>query len=88
MKKNTVQFQKRFSLLDFFKTYGREEQSEKALFDWRWPRGFVCPECGHTHYCLLNTNRNYSDKHPITLSPGANQRGEALLSPLPRLKTQ
>ncbi|MCU7879560.1 MAG: hypothetical protein KZQ60_02550, partial [Candidatus Thiodiazotropha sp. (ex Lucinoma aequizonata)] len=29
---------------------------------------------------------NYSDEHPITVSPGANQRGEALLSPLPTLK--
>ncbi|MCU7893812.1 MAG: transposase [Candidatus Thiodiazotropha sp. (ex Lucinoma aequizonata)] len=52
MKKNTIQFQKWFSLPDFFKTYGREEQCEKALFDWRWPRGFVCPECGHIHHCL------------------------------------
>ncbi|MCU7910680.1 MAG: hypothetical protein KZQ63_00215 [Candidatus Thiodiazotropha sp. (ex Lucinoma aequizonata)] len=25
---------------------------------------------------------NYSDEHPITVSPGANQRGEALLSPV------
>ncbi|MCU7882444.1 MAG: transposase [Candidatus Thiodiazotropha sp. (ex Lucinoma aequizonata)] len=48
MKKNTVQFQKGFSLPDFFKTYEREDQCEKALFDWRWPRGFVCPECTHT----------------------------------------
>ncbi|MCU7882483.1 MAG: hypothetical protein KZQ60_19635, partial [Candidatus Thiodiazotropha sp. (ex Lucinoma aequizonata)] len=31
------------------------------------------------------TQRNYSDEHPITVSPGANQRGEALLSPLPTL---
>ncbi|MCU7880662.1 MAG: histidine phosphatase family protein [Candidatus Thiodiazotropha sp. (ex Lucinoma aequizonata)] len=31
---------------------------------------------------------NYSDEHPISVSPGANQRGEALLSPLPTLKTQ
>ncbi|MCU7889097.1 MAG: hypothetical protein KZQ66_00740, partial [Candidatus Thiodiazotropha sp. (ex Lucinoma aequizonata)] len=31
---------------------------------------------------------NYSDEHPITVSPGANQREEALLSPLPTLKIQ
>jgi len=40
MKKNAVQFQKGFSLPDFFKKYGTEEQCEKALFDWRWPRVF------------------------------------------------
>ncbi|MCU7880660.1 MAG: transposase, partial [Candidatus Thiodiazotropha sp. (ex Lucinoma aequizonata)] len=34
-------------------------ECEKALFDWRWPRGFVCPECGYTHHCLLNTNQLY-----------------------------
>ncbi|MCU7880055.1 MAG: hypothetical protein KZQ66_17005 [Candidatus Thiodiazotropha sp. (ex Lucinoma aequizonata)] len=35
-----------------------------------------------------NNFGNYSDEHPITVSPGANQRGEALLSPLPTLKIQ
>ncbi|MCU7899854.1 MAG: transposase [Candidatus Thiodiazotropha sp. (ex Lucinoma aequizonata)] len=50
-------------LHDFFKTYGREDQCEKALFDWRWPRDFVCPECGHTHHCLLNTNQLYQCYH-------------------------
>ena len=59
MKRNATQFQKGFSLPAFFQKYGTEEQCKKALFDWRWPRGFVCPECGHTHHCLLHTNRLY-----------------------------
>ena len=59
MKRNTTQFQKGFSLPAFFQKYGTEKQCKKALFDWRWPRGFVCPECGHTHHCLLNTNKLY-----------------------------
>lgn len=59
MKKNAIQFQEGFSLPDFFEKYGTEEQCRKALFDWRWPNGFVCPECGHTHHCLLNTNKLY-----------------------------
>ncbi|MCU7881813.1 MAG: transposase [Candidatus Thiodiazotropha sp. (ex Lucinoma aequizonata)] len=63
MKKNTVQFQKGFSLPDFLKTHGREEQYEKALFDWRWPRRFVCPERRNTHHCLLNTNQLYQCYH-------------------------
>ncbi|MCP4286216.1 MAG: transposase [Gammaproteobacteria bacterium] len=24
-----------------------------ALFQWRWPSGFVCPECGHSGYCEI-----------------------------------
>lgn len=59
MKKNVIQFQKGFSLPDFFKKYGTESQCREVLFDWRWPDGFVCPECGHTSYCLLNTNKLY-----------------------------
>ena len=63
MKKNKIQFQKAFSLPDFFNQYGTEKQCQKALFDWRWPNGFVCPNCGHTHYCLLNTNKLYQCNH-------------------------
>jgi transposase-like protein len=63
MKKNPIQFQKGFSLPDFFKKYGSEEQCEQALFDWRWPGGFVCPECHHTHHCVLNTHKLYQCNH-------------------------
>ena len=63
MKKNSVQFQKGFSLPDFFKKYGTEEQCAKSLFDWRWPRGFICPKCNHTHHCVLNTNKLYQCYH-------------------------
>lgn len=63
MKKNAVQFQKGFSLPDFFKKYGTEEQCEKALFDWRWAMGFICPECNHTRHCVLNTNNLYQCYH-------------------------
>lgn len=59
MQQNAIQFQKGFSLPDFFEKYGTEEQCEKALFDWRWPRGFICPDCSCTHHCLLNTNKLY-----------------------------
>ena len=63
MQKNAVQFQKGFSLPDFFEKYGSEEQCQEALFAWRWPGGFVCPECGHTHHCVLNTNKLYQCYH-------------------------
>jgi len=44
--KNKVQFQKGFSLMDFMKEYGTEEKCRKTLFQWRWPDGFHCSECG------------------------------------------
>lgn len=53
MSRNKVQFQKGMSLSDFLVSYGTEVQCEQALFAWRWPQGFVCPECGHNGHCEL-----------------------------------
>lgn len=47
MPKNRVQFQKGLSLPEFFASYGTEAQCAETLFKWRWPQGFVCPQCGH-----------------------------------------
>lgn len=55
MAKNAVQFQQGMSLADFVKRFGTEERCRQALFNWRWPKGFVCPECGHTRYCALKS---------------------------------
>ncbi len=71
--KNPIQFQEGFSLPDFFEKYGTEAQCRQALFDWRWPNGFVCPECDHTHHCLLNTNQLYQCNrchHQTSLTSG------------------
>ena len=57
MPKNKVQFQRGMGLREFMDKYGTAEQCEQALFAWRWPRGFVCPECGHTAYCVLKGRR-------------------------------
>lgn len=57
MPKNKVQFQRGMGLREFMDKYGTTEQCERALFAWRWPRGFVCPECGHTAYCALKGRR-------------------------------
>ncbi len=61
MAKNTIQFQKGLSVPEFLSQYGIEEQCHKALFLWRWPKGFVCPECGYDRYCSL-----YSTKLPMS----------------------
>ncbi len=57
MPKNQVQFHQGMSLRELVDRYGTREQCEQALFGWRWPRGFVCPECGHTGYCTLQGRR-------------------------------
>jgi ribosomal protein L37AE/L43A len=57
--KNKVQFQKGYSLSEFMKNYGTEDQCRKALFQWRWPQGYVCPECGEQSYCTLKTRAIY-----------------------------
>lgn len=57
MSKNRVQFQKGMSLTTFMAHYGTEEQCQQALFAWRWPRGFVCPSCGHPKACALKSRR-------------------------------
>lgn len=53
MAKNQVQFQRGFSLSQFFAQYGTETQCHSALFGWCWADGFVCPDCGQTGYCEI-----------------------------------
>lgn len=57
MAKNTVQFQQGLSLQEFISQYGSEGQCYQALFQWRWPDGFKCPECGHDRYCSLKSRK-------------------------------
>ena len=57
MRKNQVQFQRGLSLRDFMAQYGTAEQCAEALYAWRWPRGFVCPECGQAGHCVLRSRR-------------------------------
>lgn len=45
MAMNRVQFQPGLSLMEFLRDYGTEETCESALFNARWPGGFVCPRC-------------------------------------------
>jgi transposase-like protein len=59
MARNQVQFQRGISLSQFFEQYGSEEQCHSALFQWRWPQGFICPECGHTSYCEIRDRGVY-----------------------------
>lgn len=57
--KNKVQFQKGYSLIDFMNDYGTEEKCRNTLFQWRWPDGFLCSECGSNKYCTLKKRPVY-----------------------------
>ena len=57
MARNPVQFQKGVSLNEFLSLYGTEQQCFDALYQWRWPSGFVCPNCGHNRSCQLTTHK-------------------------------
>ena len=57
MARNPVQFQKGISLNAFLSLYGTEDQCFDALYQWRWPKGFLCPHCGHDRCCQLNSRK-------------------------------
>jgi ribosomal protein L37AE/L43A/transposase-like protein len=47
------QFQRGLSMVEFQRRYGTEEKCAEAMFASRWPKGFVCPECGGRACCVL-----------------------------------
>ena len=57
MARNPIQFQKGISLNEFLSLYGTEQQCFDALYQSRWPHGFVCPNCGHDRHCQLTTHK-------------------------------
>ena len=59
MSKNMIQFQPGMSLAAFLKRYGTEEQCREALYEWRWPKGYECPRCGHHSACKLKHRQLY-----------------------------
>lgn len=59
MAKNPIQFQRGLSIANFMSQYGSTQQCHRALFHLRWPKGFVCPQCGNTTYCQLNVRALY-----------------------------
>lgn len=53
MARNKIQFQKGMSLKAFLENYSAEAQCAAALYAWRWPEGFKCPQCGHDKSCQI-----------------------------------
>ena len=63
MAENKIQFQEGYSLFELFDNYGTDEQCRQALFEWKFPDGFVCPECGSKTYCTLKNRNLYQCNH-------------------------
>jgi len=63
MARNKIQFQPGLSLTAFLNHYGTEEQCRLALFQWRWPNGFVCPACGQNSFCELKCRVLFQCNH-------------------------
>ena len=53
MARNKVQFQKGMSEVQFDVLYGTEPLCHDALVRWRWPEGFVCPDCKCREHCIV-----------------------------------
>jgi transposase-like protein len=64
---------KTMSLLEFHKQYRNEEHCIDAIAQLRWPKGFVCPDCGNKEGTRLNTRRAIqcgSCRHQISITAG------------------
>ncbi|MEW8028156.1 MAG: IS1595 family transposase [Candidatus Thiodiazotropha sp.] len=81
MPKNAIQFQKGLSLHEFLEKYGTDAQCAKALYQLRWPTGYVCPECGNTTGCELKNRKIYQCHkchHQTSLTAGTIFHGTKL----------
>jgi transposase-like protein len=70
MPRNKIQFQPGLSLPNFLSKYGTETQCRDALFRLRWPKGFICPICGHNKYCQIvsrNIFQCYNCRHQSSI---------------------
>ncbi|MCU7882414.1 MAG: IS1595 family transposase [Candidatus Thiodiazotropha sp. (ex Lucinoma aequizonata)] len=81
MPKNTIQFQKGLGLHEFLEKNGTDAQCSQALYQLRWPTGFVCPECGNTTGCKLKSRKIYQCHkchHQTSLTAGTIFHGTKL----------
>lgn len=62
MPKNKVQLQKGLSLHKFLEVYGNEDNCRNKLYQARWPHGYKCPKCSHSH-CYTIASRNLLQCH-------------------------
>lgn len=61
------------TLLEFQRRFSTEAACERALFRWRWPRGFCCPRCQARHATRLKGRRQYQCrgcKYQVSVTAG------------------
>ena len=51
------------TLIEFMQLYPTEEDCRQAIFEHRWPQGFVCVRCGHTRAWYLRRRGLYECAH-------------------------
>jgi transposase-like protein len=81
MPKNPIQFQKGLGLHEFLVQYASEQQCREALYNLRWPKGYICPECGNTTGCELKKRAIYQCHkchHQTSLTAGTIFHGTKL----------
>lgn len=61
-----------YPLGTFMKEFSTEAKCGEYLANLRWPDGFVCPECGSRHACLLSNGRYQCAecRHQISVTAG------------------
>jgi transposase-like protein len=62
------------NLVEFQKKFGTEKQCREYLFERRWPKGFVCPKCGHPEYFNIQSRNRYQCKacnHQASVTAGS-----------------
>lgn len=50
------------SLSHIFQMFNSEDKCRNFLFKFKWPDGYVCPECGHKEYSFVTTRNLYQCK--------------------------
>lgn len=72
-KRSDIHFQPGVSLIEFQCQYGTELQCREHLFQLKWPKGYLCPKCGHKHYYFIASRVLYqcrSCRHQASLLAG------------------
>lgn len=65
--------QERMTLRQFQRLFQTEKACIDRLFKLRWPNGYRCPRCGHTHYSFHSSRRLYQCsrcKYQVSVTAG------------------
>ena len=61
------------TIVEYQQNFGTEDQCRQYLFKKRWPKGFVCPKCGHNEFFNIQSRNLYHCKvcnHQASVTAG------------------